>query len=377
MTKQLLIAGIIMITFSMTKSVAQIQPNDVEKIVEKARTKFGLPSVAVSIISSDSILHTEIQGVRKHDKTEKVTDNDFFHIGSCSKSVLAFIAAKLIEENKINWDTHFFDIYPELKDSALIDYHSITLEDLFLCKAGILPYTSGEEVFPEIDEKSKNTRYDFAKWLVQQKPVSVKSNGKFEFLYSNAGYTMASLMIERVSNKNYNELIDQYIVNELNIDVFIGFPNKLNPDQPWGHTVNNNGIEVFPPDHNYSMPELLIPAGDLSMQPEGFAKYIQLNLQGLKGCDNIITAAGYQYIHYGHQGFAVGVFNSKMFGLDFSGLDGSAGTFFYRAILIPETNFAFTIMTNAGSGTGEMKAVDWITMKIVKKNFKWWWKFWI
>jgi hypothetical protein len=41
-------------------------------------------------------------------------------------------------------------------------------------------------------------------------------------------------------------------------------------------------------------------------------------------------------------------------------------------IIVPESDFAFTIMTNAGSGTGYTKAVDWITMKIVKKHYNWW-----
>jgi hypothetical protein len=66
-----------------------------------------------------------------------------------------------------------------------------------------------------------------------------------------------------------------------------------------------------------------------------------------------------------------------MFSYNLSGMDGSAGTFFCRAIIVPESDFVFTIMTNAGSETAEMKAVDWITMKIVKKRYNWWWKFWI
>jgi hypothetical protein len=26
---------------------------------------------------------------------------------------------------------------------------------------------------------------------------------------------------------------------------------------------------------------------------------------------------------------------------------------------------------------GEMEAADWLTMKIVKKYYNWWWKFWL
>lgn len=221
----------------------------------------------------------------------------------------------------------FFEVYPELRESSLNEYLNITLEDLFLCRAGIKAYTSGDETFPKLDSTSLNIRYDFAKWLIQQKPASKIKGEKFEFLYSNAGYSMASLMLEGVSGKSYDELIKTYIIDEIGIETFIGFPNRLEPNQPWGHTISKNDIEIFEPENPYKLPELLIPAGDLSMKPLGFAKYIQLTLQGLKGTGNFINADSYKYIHFGHKGFSLGVGNGEMFGYPFSGIDGSAGTF--------------------------------------------------
>jgi len=356
---------------------AQIKSDDLKSIVENARNKFGLPALAVSVINSESVVNFEIQGINNNSDKIKVSSESFFHIGSCSKSVLAVIAAKLIEEHKINWDTPFFELFPELKVNAHADYYGITLEDLFICKAGIKGFTTPADTFPELNTNSQNLRYEFADWLVQQKPVSPPKNGKFEFNYSNAGYTMAGLMLEKVSGKSYEKLIQSYIVEEMGIETYIGFPNRINPEQPWGHILSKNGIEVFSPENEYRIPNLITPAGDLSMKPKGFAKYIQMSLKGLRGNDNFITSESYKYIHNAHQGFSIGVFNGKMFGYNFSGLDGSAGTFFCRAILVPESDFAFTIMTNAGSGTAEMKAVDWITLKIVKKQYNWWWKFWL
>jgi hypothetical protein len=32
---------------------------------------------------------------------------------------------------------------------------------------------------------------------------------------------------------------------------------------------------------------------------------------------------------------------------------------------------------NAGSGSATMEAMEWLTMRIVKKHFNWWWKFWL
>ncbi len=356
---------------------SQINDDELKSLVSQTRQKFGLPAIAVIITNSNKILNYEIQGVRVQNTKNEVESADFFHIGSCSKSVLAVIAAKLIEQNKIYWNTRFFEVYPELRSVALKDYYEITLEDLFLCKAGIKGFTDTTDVFPEVDRSKGEIRYQFAEWLFKQKPSSNFKNGKFDFRYSNAGYTLAGLMLEKVSGMKYSELIDHYFDKAFGTETFIGFPNRISADQPWGHLINKTNVEIYPPYHEYHIPDLITPAGDLSMKPEDFAKYIRLSLSGLRGVDNFLTSESYKYIHYAHKGFSVGVFNSKMSGYQFSGMDGSAGTFFCRAILVPESDFAFIIMTNSGSGSGRMRPIDWLTMKIVKKYYKLWWKFWL
>jgi CubicO group peptidase (beta-lactamase class C family) len=218
---------------------------------------------------------------------------------------------------------------------------------------------------------------EFLKYLIAQPPSSEKKDGKFQHLYSNASYTMASAMLERVSGLKYEDLVRRTLTDDLGMPVHIGWPSSIGVDQPWGHMITKDKVEPFPPDHGYKLPYLITPAGDLSMTPKDYAKYTQLHLRGLRGNDNYISSKAYRNIHFGHAGFSLGVANGVLGGKRYSGFDGSAGTFFCRSIIVPESDFAFTIMTNAGSGTGSMEAVDWLTMRIVKKHFDWWWKFWL
>jgi len=354
-----------------------VTQEDLLQFIKKARTNYHIPAIAVTVMNSEKILLQEIQGTRVVDKNNSATLDDYFHIGSCSKSVLALIAEKLVEEKKITWQTKFFDVYPELKNKARNEYLSITLEDLFLCEAGILPFTSGEEKFPEIDLSASSPRLVFIEYLIKQPPASKQKGSKFQHLYSNASYTMASAMLERVSGHNYENLVKKTLNDSLGMSVHIGWPNSHNPDQPWGHLINKKKVEVFPPEHKYKLPYLLTPAGDLSLSPRDYAKYTQLHLKGLRGKNNYISSKGYKYVHFGHEGFSLGVANGTLGGKKFSAFDGSAGTFFCRSIIVPELNFAITIMMNAGSGSGTMKAVDSLTMQTVKKHFNWWWKFWL
>lgn len=355
-----------------------LTPEYLSNIMREARQRYTVPAIVVTIMNSEAVLLQEVQGVRVIDKQDQATFDDYFHIGSCSKSVLAVIAARLIEQKKITWKTEFFDVFPELKAHANSAYRDITLEDLFLSEAGIKAYTNMDtELFPEYGPWVSDKRMEFIKYLIEQPPSSKNKDGKFQHLYSNASYTMASAMLERVSGDTYEELVKKTLTDGLGISVHIAWPNSIGSDQPWGHLITKDKVEVFPPDHDYKLPYLITPAGDLSMTPKDYAKYTQLHLQGLRGNDNYISSEAYRYIHNGYDGFSLGVANGVLGGKRFSGFDGSAGTFFCRSVIVPESDFAFTIMTNAGSGSGSMEAVDWLTMRIVKKHFNWWWKFWL
>ncbi|MDQ2078478.1 serine hydrolase [Marinimicrobium sp. ABcell2] len=357
---------------------ARLSKSYLAEIVSKARAKYKVPAIAVTVMNAEMIYLQEVQGARVDGKPAQATLDDYFHIGSCSKSVLAVMAAKLIEQNKITWRTKFFDVFPELRANANGDYSNVTLEDLFLCKAGIKAYTNADvEPFPDYGPSVSDERLEFIKYLIMQAPSSEKKDSKFQHLYSNASYTMASAMLERASGLKYEDLASRTLTEDLGMAVHIGWPNSVAADQPWGHAIVKGEVETYPPDHGYKLPNLIAPAGDLSMTPRGFANYMQLHLRGLRGNDNYISSGAYQNIHFGHDGFSLGMANGVLGGKRFSGFDGSAGTFFCRFIIVPESNFAFTIMTNEGTASGAVKAVDWLTMWIAKKHFKWWWKFWL
>jgi len=365
-------------TDSKIKQEATISKDFITKIIDDARNRYNIPAIAICVMNSNYIIQQEIQGLRVYDKKDQVTLDDYFHIGSCSKSILAVIAAKLIEQNVITWCTKFFDIFPELKENSNYAYYNITLEDLFLCEAGIKAYTYLDvEPLPEFQPSTNSYNYQFIKHLVEQSPSAKMNNGKFIHLYSNASYTMASFMLEKVTGKNYRELIQKTLTDDLDIPVHIGWPNTFAKDQPWGHIITKKKLEVFPPNHEYQFPELLNPAGNLSISPRDYAKYTQLHLKGLKGADNCITSKSYHYIHYCKKGFSLGVGNGVYYGKRISMFDGSAGTFYCRSIIVANCDFAITIMMNACFSDTSQKAVDRLTLQIAKKQFNWWWMFWL
>ncbi len=348
---------------------------DVADFIDKARHEYNIPAMAVVIMDSEHILISEIQGEKSINSADRAKLDDFFHIGSCSKSILAVMAGKLIEEGKLNWNTRFFELYPELLESANNGYLDITLEDLLTCQAGIASYTSGHD-FSQLDTPTSHSRKAFIQYLVKQEPAADRINNGFKYLYSNASYTLAAAMLERVTNLTWEELIQKTLSKDLGLSVLFGWPNNYDQNQPWGHMQINGNLQALSPDHDYKLPSIIAPAGDLSMTPLAYAKYVQIHLQGLNGTDNYLTYKTYQAIHYRHEGFSLGVANETSWGERFSIIDGSAGTFFCSTMIFPESDFAFIIMANSGSEKA-IEGISWISKKIIKKYYNLWWMFWM
>lgn len=370
----LLVSAIIIVLVILSSHGPQLNEEYVKGVVEEARGKYNIPAVSVSVMDSSRILYTVYEGVRVDSTTENITDADYFHIGSCSKSVLAYIAARLVEKGAISRETKFFDLYSELKANALVDYPDITLVDLLSCRAGIQPYTSGTEAYPDLSA-FKNQMLGFTEYLLKQAPFSNRNDsGGFDFLYSNASFTIATIMLEKASNFTYQELLDQYIVKELGIDVFVGWPYEISRDEPWGHYWNtDNTLIIIGPNSDYKLNPLITSSGNLSMKATDFTKYIQIHLKGLIGGYSSLRKEDYAYIDQKYDGFSLGAWNEKLLGKSYICFDGTAGTYFTRGIIIPGSDFGFTILINNGSED----AVDYITMKLAKAQHNLWWMFWI
>ena len=211
------------------------------KEIDSMRIEYDFPAVAYGVIKNDSILVMNALGLRDIESEDSVKISDFFHIGSCTKSFTAFLAGKYVEDGFLEWDTQFFDLFPELAESSHSYYKNMTLKHLLSHRTGLISFKEDAEVssiiakyqmgIPE-NTSLEQRRYHCIAHILTLEPQD--PNLPRSKLYSNAGYMAAGLMLEKVSNKTWESLIIE-MSDELGLGIHIGWPVEYNPDQPRGH----------------------------------------------------------------------------------------------------------------------------------------------
>ncbi|RZM26404.1 MAG: class A beta-lactamase-related serine hydrolase [Pedobacter sp.] len=335
---------------------------------DSIRVANEIPELTYAVFTSDSIISTSTLGYHRADlKTEesKAKTTDFLHLGSNTKAITGFIAGYLTENKKISWTTKFYELFPEWKTSANPVYLNITLADLLSHRARIKPFNSGAEfqTLPKFTGNKSEQRKEFAKYLLSHDPVGDNDE---PYNYSNAGYSIAALMLEKASGKTWEVLIDEVLGKKLKLSYKIGWPNRNDENQPWGHLLEHNLLTPLPASTSYNL-NLIEPAGDISMPLDDYVKFIQLNLSGLKGKDNFLKATTYNYLHYGIDKYSIGWLNVNASGKHLTEHAGSAGTFYAYTLINKDKNIAYIIIANSATEKS-LKGIFTLLEKLIKST---------
>jgi D-alanyl-D-alanine carboxypeptidase len=338
-------------------------------IADSIMVKNQIPEMAYAVITSDNILESKVLGyhrINQENEENKAKNTDYFHLGSNTKAITGYIAAYLVENNKIKWTTSFFDVFPTWKKRSNPYYYKITLADLLSHRARIQPYTSGSEYqrLPHFKGSKSEKRKRFSKYLLQKKPVITNQE---TYNYSNAGYSIAALMLEKVSGKTWEQLVNEVLFEKLNLNYKFGWPNRFELNQPWGHWIQNNTLQALAPSTDYNL-NLAEPAGDISMPLKDYATFIQLNLQGLQGENNFLKKDTYEFLHFGTKNYSIGWANSNTQNEKLSEHAGSDGTFFSYTLIDKKKNLAYIILINSATDEAQQGLFEFL--KLIKKKYE-------
>ncbi|HMG83164.1 MAG TPA: serine hydrolase domain-containing protein, partial [Ferruginibacter sp.] len=189
-------------------------------------------------------------------------------------------------------------------------------------------------------------RKGFGKWVLTLKPVIADTS--LHYYYSNAGYILAALMLEKVTNKTWEKL-DSICFNQcLGINTGFSWPDNQTKKDTWGHWMEGDSLTAIPSTINYHL-YYQEPASDLNVSLPDYIKFIQLNIQGLEGKDNFIKSSTYNYMHKGIPYYSIGWSNIYDRGKEFSAHSGTAGSYFATVSIDRQKNIAYIIFMNTAT----------------------------
>ncbi|MFN8297160.1 MAG: serine hydrolase domain-containing protein [Chitinophagales bacterium] len=312
---------------------------------DSIRKLYQIPALGYAVVTADNIIESKVLGVRRVSTNYYVKSNDKFHIGSNTKAITAYLAALLVQQGQLKWDTNFFDLFPELREKSKEVYHTITLQDLLTMRGKLPAYSYNSEKPSKKQIKGEDIaaqRYQLAQYFLSQKPQT-EENG---LTLSNADYILAGLMIEKASGKSYEQLLND--LGDL-IDAKFGFnyPNTIDTLQPYGHDIDLN---IVPPGENYKL-NWLLTAGNINVSLPDYSNFIQLQLIGLKGESDLLSAEVYNQLLFGLPVFSFGWFtkvdSATQHHIAYN--TGNAGAFITQVEIIKEIGKGYIIFTNSAT----------------------------
>lgn len=332
------------ISFLLSISILVSHAQNSKAYADSIRKTYAIPALNYAVVSSDRIVEMHALGWKKLHSNLHASLNDRFRIGSNTKTVTSYIATLLVKQGKIKWDTKFFDLFPELKANSNPAFHDFTLESFLTFRANLQGWSYGNDkpTPNEIKGTEQQQRYQFVRWVLQQKEDTAKKM----IYWSNPSYVAAGLMLEKATGKDYKTLVKVF-GNTLGIRFGFGQPNWTDINQTWGH---NDSLVPEKPAQNYKL-NWLSSAGNLNASLPDYVKFVQLQLQGLLGKAKKLSAAECDNMLFSLPEFAFGWENyvdeeSKR---KYAIHTGNPGTFFTRVYICKDTNKAFIFFANVQS----------------------------
>jgi CubicO group peptidase (beta-lactamase class C family) len=192
------------------------------------------PGFAVGVMQNGELIFSRGYGLADLNTRVPITAHTNFRLASVTKQFTAMAVMLLVHDGKLRYDETLTEIFQEFPPYG----RKITVRHL-------LNHTSGLKRYEEIYEKetagtpSDKIRQlrdsDVLRILEQQSSGSFAPGERWE--YSNSGYAVLAMVVERVSGKSFSDFLGQRIFDPLGMNHTVAYVNGKNevPNRAFGY----------------------------------------------------------------------------------------------------------------------------------------------
>ena len=177
----------------------------IEKLARESFEKGGVNG-AWLYAENGEIVSSGALGFRDPGNTQPITEDTVFQLASVSKNFTAAAVMLLMRQGKLGLDDEITRFFPELP------YPGVTVRQLLSHTSGIPDYFDDADWFIRIwkEEKRVPGNDEILRFLLETraKPYFAPGEG---LRYSNTGYNLLALLVERLSGVPYEEFLQKNI----------------------------------------------------------------------------------------------------------------------------------------------------------------------
>lgn len=189
--------------------------------IERFIGRWNIKGLSLAVTRNDSLLYAKGYGWADKEKGEEMTPTKIMRLASASKLVTAIAIMRLVEEGKLKLDSKVFGQKGILNDTAYSNaikdprLFDITVDNLLQHKGGF-GMGAGDPMFNTKDIISSKhldappTNEELTQIVLGRKIAFTPGQG---FRYSNFGYMLLSLVIERVTGKSYWDFVTEEVLH--------------------------------------------------------------------------------------------------------------------------------------------------------------------
>ncbi|WP_407944313.1 serine hydrolase domain-containing protein [Paenibacillus durus] len=334
---------------------------------------YGTNSVQYAIIDHGNIVVSGQSGKNDEQGQKPLTKDTMYGIGSTSKMFTTVAVMQLVDQGKIDLDTPVVQYISEftMKDER---YKQITPRMLLNHSSG-LNGSSLTNAFLFED----NDTYAHDTLLKQLAGQTLKADPGAYSVYCNDGFTLAQILIERVSGMDFTSYIHRYITEPL------GMANTKTPlDSP--NTAKMAGL--YYPTYTGQLPNEtsnVIGAGGIYSTAEDMARFSQIFTGEAEEVLSGKSAAAMAQDEYKtplwpddedssfDYGYGLGWDNVNLYPFSEYGMKAltkGGDTLLYHSslVVLPEQDMAAAVVTSGGSSTIDRLLANEILLQALKEK---------
>ncbi|HDR8065889.1 serine hydrolase domain-containing protein [Bacillus thuringiensis] len=209
---------------------------------------------------------------------KKPMKTDFrFRIGSVTKTFTATVVLQLAGENRLNLDDSIEKWLPGVIQGNGYDDKQITIRQLLNHTSGIANYTRSKD-FNMMDTKKSYTAEGLVKMGISMPPDFAPGKS---WSYSNTGYVLLGILIEKITGNSYAEEIENRIIEPLELsNTFLPGNSSVIPGTKHARGYIQLDGASEPKDVTYYNPSMGSSAGDMISTADDLNKFFSYLLGG-------------------------------------------------------------------------------------------------